>query len=74
MNEFQALMGLLNLKSVDQEILNRKKNVEKYRMLLSNIKGIHFLMTYKGSDQIMHIFPYLLKRVMVYHVISYMKY
>jgi dTDP-4-amino-4,6-dideoxygalactose transaminase len=42
MNEFQALMGLLNLKYVDQEILNRKKNVEKYRMLLSDIKGIHF--------------------------------
>lgn len=40
MNEFQAAMGLCNIKHVDDEIKKRKKVVEKYRELLSNIEGI----------------------------------
>lgn len=42
MNEFQAAMGLCNLIHVDEEILKRKKVVEKYRELLSHTKGIEF--------------------------------
>lgn len=48
MNEFQALMGLLNLKYVDQEIAKRKQKVELYRQFLSQIPGIKLL---EDSDQ-----------------------
>jgi len=40
MNEFQAAMGICNLRHVDDEIEKRKKVVEHYRERLSDIKGI----------------------------------
>ena len=40
MNEFQAAMGICNLRHLDREIEKRKKVVEHYRKRLSNIKGI----------------------------------
>lgn len=40
MNEFQAAMGLCNLKHLDREIAKRKKVVERYREHLENIEGI----------------------------------
>lgn len=40
MNEFQAAMGLCNLKHVDEEIQKRKKVVERYRETLNNVDGI----------------------------------
>lgn len=40
MNEFQAAMGLCNLKHLDSEIAKRKKVVERYREHLENIEGI----------------------------------
>ena len=40
MNEFQAAMGLCNLKSIDECIKNRKNAVELYRTRLKNIQGI----------------------------------
>lgn len=40
MNEFQAAMGLCNLKHLDDEIAKRKKVVERYREQLENIEGI----------------------------------
>lgn len=40
MNEFQAAMGLCNLKHLDEEIAKRKQVVLKYKELLSNVKGI----------------------------------
>lgn len=40
MNEFQAAMGLCNLRHVDDEINKRKKVVERYRHHLSGIDGI----------------------------------
>lgn len=40
MNEFQAAMGLCNLKHLDAEIAKRKAVVERYRERLSGIKGI----------------------------------
>lgn len=42
MNELQAAYGLLQLKSIDEDILKRKKVTETYRRLLSNIEGISF--------------------------------
>ncbi len=40
MNEFQAAMGLLNLKHIDESISNRKKVYEAYKEKLSKIDGI----------------------------------
>lgn len=40
MNEFQAAMGLCNLKHIDEEIAKRKQVVERYRNNLKDIKGI----------------------------------
>lgn len=40
MNEFQAAMGLCNLRYVDRNILSRKRVVERYIERLKSIKGI----------------------------------
>lgn len=40
MNEFQAIMGLLNLKEVDSNIAKRKVIFKKYQEAFSNIKNI----------------------------------
>lgn len=40
MNEFQAAMGLCNLRHIDGEIEKRKKVVERYRENLSGVPGI----------------------------------
>jgi dTDP-4-amino-4,6-dideoxygalactose transaminase len=40
MNEFQAAMGICNLRHLDDEIAKRKKAVEHYRGRLSGVKGI----------------------------------
>ncbi|MCE5213550.1 MAG: DegT/DnrJ/EryC1/StrS family aminotransferase [Methanobacterium sp.] len=42
MNEFQAAMGLCNLKTVDQNIKKRKKIYHHYFKNLSNEKGLKF--------------------------------
>lgn len=42
MNEFQAAMGLCNLKHLETEILKRKKIVERYKEKLKNVEGIRF--------------------------------
>ena len=40
MNEFQAAMGICNLRHLSEEINKRKKVVERYIKHLKNIKGI----------------------------------
>jgi len=40
MNEFQAAMGICNLRYVDREIAKRKKIVERYRSRLKDVEGI----------------------------------
>ncbi len=40
MNEFQAAMGICNLRHLDDEIIKRKRAVERYRRNLDGIKGI----------------------------------
>lgn len=40
MNEFQAAMGICNLRHLDEEIAKRKKVVEHYRERLSGVEGI----------------------------------
>lgn len=56
MNEFQASMGICNLRHIKECILKRKKAVTQYRKRLSNIKGIII-----GSDQnfIEHNYSYM---------------
>lgn len=40
MNEFQAAMGICNLRHLNEEISKRKKIVERYRVRLGGIEGI----------------------------------
>lgn len=40
MNEFQAAMGICNLRHIEEEINKRKKVVERYRKNLRNVAGI----------------------------------
>lgn len=48
MNEFQAAMGICNLRHLDDEIKKRKKNVGLYLKLLKDVNGIN-LNAYKRN-------------------------
>jgi dTDP-4-amino-4,6-dideoxygalactose transaminase len=55
MNEFQAAMGICNLRHLKEEISKRKNVVDCYRQMLSNIKGIKLCIPQKDVDPILHI-------------------
>lgn len=55
MNEFQAAMGLINLKYIEKGIQSRKKIVETYRKLLKDIEGITYL---NDTENIRHNYAY----------------
>lgn len=57
MNEFQAAMGICNLRYVDNEILKRKTVAERYRMKLENIEGIKLSAIQEGVKQNYAYFP-----------------
>lgn len=57
MNEFQAAMGICNLRHVDAEIEKRKVVVERYRERLSEIKGIKFVQPQDGVKSNYAYFP-----------------
>lgn len=57
MNEFQAAMGICNLKNVEQEIEKRKKVVERYDELLSNVSGIQLNPEQRGLDRNYAYYP-----------------
>lgn len=57
MNEFQAAMGLCNLRNVDDEIKKRKKVVERYRENLSGIQGIKLFSSQNGVKNNYSYFP-----------------
>jgi dTDP-4-amino-4,6-dideoxygalactose transaminase len=57
MNEFQAAMGICNLRHIDEEIQKRKKIVERYIRKLKNIKGIKLIKTQKDIKQNYAYFP-----------------
>ncbi len=57
MNEFQAAMGLCNLRHLDEEITKRKKVVETYNELLSNIDGIKILKQQKDVESNYAYYP-----------------
>ena len=55
MNEFQAAMGLCNLKYVDREILKRKAAVERY---LSHLEGVPGIKPWKPQEGVKHNYAY----------------
>lgn len=57
MNEFQAAMGICNLRHVDGEILKRKVVVERYRARLENIEGIKLSVVQEGVKSNYVYFP-----------------
>lgn len=57
MNEFQAAMGLCNLRHVDDEIAKRKLVAERYRERLSGIPGIRLVTEQPDVRQNYAYFP-----------------
>ncbi len=57
MNEFQAAMGLCNLKHVNQEIAKRKAVVEQYRKRLGAIRGIQLAPVQEDVESNYAYFP-----------------
>ncbi len=50
MNEFEAAMGLCNLRHIDGEISKRKLAADRYTERLSGVKGIKLLKPQKGVE------------------------
>lgn len=57
MSEFQAAMGICNLRHVDDEIAKRKAVVEHYRQRLGNIEGIRLCAEQEGVKSNYAYFP-----------------
>lgn len=57
MNEFQAAMGICNLRHLPEEISKRKTVVERYRNRLSNISGIKIMNEFEGIQSNYSYFP-----------------
>lgn len=57
MNEFQAAMGLCNLRDVNETIVKRKKAVERYKEHLHGIKGIKLVQPQLGVKSNYAYFP-----------------
>lgn len=57
MNEFAAIMGLCNLKHLDEEIAKRKVVVERYRERLGIIPGLKIMYDIPGVESNYAYFP-----------------
>lgn len=57
MNEFQAAMGICNLRHVDDEIAKRKSVVERYRERLHDVNGIKLCSQQEGVKSNYAYFP-----------------
>ena len=57
MNEFQAAMGICNMRHLDEEIQKRKMIVEHYRSKLENIDGIKLSTIQKDVESNYAYFP-----------------
>lgn len=60
MNEFQAAMGICNLRHIDEEIAFRKKVFERYSERLSGVRGIEVLKCVDGIKQNYAYYPVLI--------------
>ncbi len=56
MNEFQAAMGLCNLRHIDEYIKNRKNAMEHYRRRLQGVRGIKLL---EPQENVLSNYAYL---------------
>lgn len=57
MSEFQAAMGICNLRHVDEEIQKRKAAVEQYRRRLAGVKGLRLCEDQPGVKHNYAYFP-----------------
>ncbi len=57
MNEFQAAMGICNLRHIETELLKRKKVVERYFALLAGIDGLKLMEFNEGVQTNYSYFP-----------------
>lgn len=57
MSEFQAAMGICNLRHIDEEIKKRKEAADCYRARLGNIKGIILCPTQENVESNYAYFP-----------------
>lgn len=62
MNEFSSIMGLCNLKYIDNMIQSRKKCWELYMEMLSNIQDIQFFIEKEEVTKNYAYFPILVKK------------
>jgi len=62
MNEFQAVIGLLNLETVKQEIEDRKKNAKVYYELLQNVEGITCFNNFEDYEYNYAYYPILIDK------------
>lgn len=60
MDEFRAIMGICNLKHVDEEIDKRRTAFLRYRDNLEKVEGIEFLSEQKDVDSNYAYFPILI--------------
>ena len=61
MNEFCAIMGLCNLKHIDEVLNHREKRYYYYKSYLENVKGIRFLEEREGVTRNFSYFPIILE-------------
>ncbi|RUL55207.1 DegT/DnrJ/EryC1/StrS family aminotransferase [Lysinibacillus antri] len=61
MNEFQAAMGLCNLRYINQEIMKRKKVFERYIDQLEGLRGIHLPKIQNGVESNYAYFPIVIE-------------
>ena len=59
MNEFQAAMGICNLRHIDEEIAKRRRAYERYTDRLSKVKGLTLLSCVEGIKQNYAYYPIL---------------
>lgn len=59
MNEFQAAMGICNLRHIEEEISKRKKVIEHYRDRLENVPGILVSAIQENVEENYAYFPVL---------------
>lgn len=60
MNEFQAAMGIVNLRYIDEQIQKRKVITQRYRENLKNVDGISFLKDLDGIKYNYSYFPIII--------------
>ncbi len=61
MNEFQAAMGLCNLRHIDEEIVSRGTAFRRYDAYLNNVKGLSVLKCVEGLKQNFAYYPILIE-------------